>query len=197
MHALPHRSLMFSAVVLVTAGMPYPDPPPFKLDSAYYQCKAVPSRSCASHFNMAEGDTWYARSPNLRGLNMSHSLEEFLDFSWLLEMDNYCSKMLRTLLCLHYFPPCSPNSSPAVLVQPCREVCREAAEACLPIARALRGDSIIIPHHLNCANFPDYENRRSSRYYHHEGRADNSPVGLLRPNTVLACPNACKLAYSN
>ena len=194
MHALLHSSLILSAVIVLAVSMPAPETTPPKLDSAYHQCKPVPSRSCARHFNMREEDTWYATFPNARGLSLSHSLREFSDFSWLMEMDNYCSRMLYTLLCFHYFPPCSLPSDPGLVVQPCREVCREATEACLPIARALRGDAVSIPYHLDCANFVEY-NHRSARYYRHGGRADNTAAGSLTPNVVLACPNSCEFYF--
>ena len=174
--------------------MPHPEATPPKLDNAYLQCKPVTSRSCASHFNMGAEETWYARFPNARGLSLDRSLKEFSDFTWLLEMDNYCSRMLHALLCFHYFPPCSPPSHPGLLVQPCQEVCKEATRACLPIARALRGDAVSIPNHLDCANFAEHTHR-NARYYHHEGRAENTAVGSFSPNTVLACPNASEFVY--
>lgn len=141
---------------------------------------------------MPEGSTWYATFPNARGLGLTHSLREFSDFTRLLEMDNYCSLMLYSLLCFHYFPPCSPPNSSAFVVEPCQEVCREATEACLPIARAINGDAVSIPNHLDCANFAEYGQRRA-RYYYPGGRADNTATRSLSPNVVLACPNSCEL----
>lgn len=192
MHILVHSSLIFSTVIVVVITMPAPDTTPPKLDNAYHQCKPVPSRACARHFNMPEGSTWYATFPNARGLGLTHSLREFSDFMRLLEMDNYCSLMLYSLLCFHYFPPCSPPNSPAFVVEPCQEVCREATEACLPIARAINGDAVNIPNHLDCANFAEYGHRRA-RYYYPGGRADNTATRSLSPNVVLACPNSCEL----
>ena len=196
MHAPVHSSLIISAVIAVVISMPAPESTPPKLDTPYHQCKPVPSRTCARHFNMPEENTWYATFPNARGLGLNHALKEFSDFSRLLEMENYCSQMLYTLLCFHYFPPCSLPNNPGLVVQPCQEVCREATEACLPIARAMSGDAVRIPNHLDCTNFAEYHNRRA-RYYHHGGRADNTATGAtVSPNLVLACPNSCEFNHS-
>ena len=160
-----------------------------KLDASYHhRCKPVHNHSCAKHFNMLEEDAWYARFPNNRGVGLSRSLNEFADFTWLLELNNYCSRMLYTLLCFHYFPPCSPLSLLQLIVQPCREVCREATEACLPIARAVHGEAVSIPHHLDCANF------QSSSLHHRSSGVkfvvENDATLSNDPTVVLACPNS-------
>ena len=192
MHAPVHSSLIILAAISVVISMPAPESTPPKLDSAFHQCKPVPIRTCARHFNMPEETTWYATFPNARGLGLAHSLKEFSDFTRLLEMGNYCSLMLHTLLCFHYFPPCSPPNNPGLVVQPCQEVCREATEACLPIARAMSGDAVSIPNHLDCVNFAEYSHHRT-RYYNHASRADNTASGtVISPNVVLACPNSCE-----
>lgn len=179
MHTLMQRSLVFSVAFLVLSCSP-------SAKSAYtsvrYECKPVANLTCTRHFNMREG-TWYARFPNARGLDRNRSMEEFSDFSWLLEQENYCSRMLYILLCFYYFPPCSPPSGPELVAWPCNEVCREAAEACLPIARAMRGDNLDIPRHLDCSNFESGSHAQDIIR-----RPGSEETGVL-----LACPNASKL----
>lgn len=191
MYTLLHWSLIFPTVFLVVRTMPTPETTPPKLDLAYHQCKPLNNHTCALHFNMREGDAWYARFPNTRGLSLDRSLKEFSDFTWLLEQNNYCSHMLYTLLCFHYFPPCSPLNGPELIAQPCQEVCREATEACLPIAKAIHGDFVNIPHHLDCANFKSAAHGPGSVQYEH--RVENELASPTDPTVVVACPNSCEL----
>lgn len=194
-----HRLLALSTLTVAVISLPTPYSKPPVLDSAYQRCKPIsddewPSRrSCARHFSMGAENTWHATFPNARGFNVNDSMREFSDFSSLLEMDNYCSRMLYTLLCFYYFPPCSLHTHPGMVVQPCQEVCREATEACLPAVRALSGGSVgLIPPHLNCSNFEEYR-LRQLRYFNPERREDRT----RQPNTVLACPNSCKSSPSS
>lgn len=172
-----------SAIFLVGSSMPPPEVSPPKTDvvnNAYLRCMPVNDRSCASFFNMGEEDLWYARFPNARGLSLNRSLKEFTDFSWLLSQNNYCSRMLYTLLCFHYFSPCTPSlGNPDIVAQPCREICNEATEACVPIARAKHGDGLSIPGHLECTNFEQGNDG-----------AGNRVTGSAHSTVVLACPNS-------
>ena len=166
--------------------MPSPEvsSPKTHINSAYLRCMPVTDRSCARFFNMREEDTWYARFPSSRGLGLSRSVKEFSDFSWLLNQDNHCSSMLYTLLCFHYFSPCTPSlRNPEIVARPCREVCDEATEACLPIVRAKHGDAVNIPRHLNCTNF-----ERGN-----DG-AGNHVTGSANSTVVIACPNSSELS---
>ena len=183
MHGPMQHSLVFSVAFVVLSCIPSAKSTSDVYTSVRYECKPVANLSCTRHFNMREG-TWYARFPNARGLDRNHSKEEFSDFSWLLNQDNYCSRMLYILLCFFYFPPCSPQSGPELVARPCNEVCREAAEACLPIARAMRGDNLDIPRHLDCSNFES---------------GSRAPEDIIRrpgseeTGVLVACPNASEL----
>lgn len=195
MRSLLHCSLGLSAIFLAVSSLPSPMLEP-KADTssldAFYQCKPVANSSCARHFNMREEDAWYAGFPNARGFSLNRSLKEFSDFSWLLHQKNYCSRMLYNLLCFYYFPPCLPQNGPELVARPCYEVCREAADACLPIAQVIRGDTVNIPHHLNCANFEKsrvQDDIRGDSEVTRSAAADSTTV-------VLACPNASELNYS-
>lgn len=187
MHSQLHCLLGLSAIVIMAvSGLPSPQRTYTNSQSLNNcQCKPVTNSSCAKHFNMRQEDTWYARFPNARGLGLKRSLNEFSDFSWLLELNNYCSHMLHLLLCFYYFPPCSPQYQFDLFAKPCQEVCREATDACLPIARALRDGAVSIPRHLDCVNFTS----KSSA-----GDAVRVNVATTRSTgqstSVLACPNA-------
>ena len=185
------KTLLYNAVNLLALFLAVSSfPSGLKTDplEAFHQCKPIENSICARHFNniMRENDTWYARLPNARGLNLDRSLKEFADFSWLLEQNNYCSRMLYFTLCFYYFPPCSPQSSPEVAAGLCQEVVREATEACLPIAQALHGDSVGIPHHLDYANFESKEPRVQD---------DIQPEVIGYAGDLLACPNASEFEW--
>lgn len=190
MHSQLHCSLGLAAIIIMAVNsLPAPERTYTHIQSPYtFQCEPVTNRTCAHHFNMREEDTWYARFPNARGLSLNRSLNEFSDFSKLLVQNNYCSHMLHILLCFYYFPPCSPRIESDLFAKPCQEVCREATEACLPLARAMRNDgndAVSIPRHLDCVNFQS----RSS-----VGNTIRPDVGITRSTgvstVVLACPNA-------
>ena len=181
MHTLMQRSLVFSVAFLVLSCILLVESTS-ETSTSFHQCIPVANLSCARHFNMREG-SWYARFPNARGLDLNRSIGEFSDFSWLLHQNNYCSRMLYILLCFYYFPPCSPQSGPQLIARPCNEVCREAAEACLPIAKVMRGDSLRIPRHLDCSNFES-----GTRVLE-----DIRGPGSDGPSVLLACPNASEL----
>ena len=174
MRTLLLYSFIFLVVFLVWSSLASLETSPSKA-ALHHQCKPVTNGSCAHYFNMRDEDSWYARFPNARGLGLTRSLKEFYDFSWLLNQSNYCSRMLHIMLCFYYFPPCSPLWNPEMSARPCREVCREATEACQPIARALRGSAVSIPRHLDCANFE--ESRGAGN-----GEVDSTEL--------LACPNS-------
>lgn len=127
-------------VAIVTAQSP-------KIDR---QCQRVEESLCARHFNF----TFLGLFPNSRGLSMSQAVSEFGEFLPLLELNNYCSHVLHSFLCYHYFPPCVSDDHPLLL--PCREVCEVAWSECLDIAYQMLG--IPPPEHLNCANFPIKDN---------------------------------------
>ena len=116
-----------------------------------YECRELRSSTCADHFGLA---TWYGRFPNDVGLNRDDSVVDFFNFFALLYQDNYCSNVLHNLLCLHYFPLCSP-SCPDQWVTPSRQLCTEALEACLPYAHVLYGGAFenTFPKFLNCTSF--------------------------------------------
>lgn len=185
MHFQLHCSLGLSAIVIMAvSGLPLPERTYINSQSLNnFQCKPVTNSTCAKHFNMRVENTWYARFPNARGLSLNRSINEFSDFSWLLELNNYCSHMLHLLLCFYYFPPCSPQYQFDLFAKPCQEVCREATDACLPIVRALRGGAVSIPRHLDCVNFTS----RSSVGVR-VNVATTRSTGLS--TSVLACPNA-------
>lgn len=183
MHSQLHCSLGLAAIIIMAvSSLPAPERTYTYSQSPYtFQCEPVTDRSCAHHFNMREEDTWYARFPNARGLGLNQSLNEFFDFSKLLDQNNYCSHMLHTLLCFYYFPPCSPKIESDLYAKPCQEVCREATEACLPIARAMGDEAVSIPRHLDCVNFQSV------------GNTVRPDVAITRSTgvstVVLACPN--------
>ena len=101
---------------------------------------------CARHFNFS----FYGMFPTNRHLSMRQAVSEFAAFLPLLKLNNYCSHVLHSFLCYHYFPPCAKASHPAYL--PCREVCEVAWDECLDLAYQMY--SIPPPEHLNCTNFP-------------------------------------------
>lgn len=96
--------------------------------------------------------SWPSLFPNSRNQSESDALSEFLDFSGLLHLDNYCSYLLHSFLCIHYFPPCNPSSTKNLMVLPCREVCELAMTECLNYV--YEHYNATRPEHLNCTNFP-------------------------------------------
>ena len=104
-------------------------------------------------------------SPANRGLPHNEALRELEDYRILLERDNYCSYVLHSFLCFHYFSPCLPpvyshfpvpNSRPDLQVTiPCREICEEAWSECLnEVFDTSSLKNITPPEHLNCCRFP-------------------------------------------
>ena len=101
--------------------------------------------------------------PNARNLSIVDAMREFSDFDRILELDNYCSYLLHSFLCIHYFSPCDPSSEAGnPLVVPCREICVLAMGGCLDYVFDTYLN-ISLPEHLNCSNFPTAEsaNNRS------------------------------------
>ena len=117
---------------------------------ARYECRELRHNMCADHYGL---ETWYGRFPNAAGLNKDDSVANFFNFFALLYQDNYCSHVLHTLLCTHYFPPCSPDC-PDRWVTPSRQLCAEAVEACQPYARILYGREFESDF-LNCTSFAE------------------------------------------
>ena len=131
-------------------------------------CMPIPYHQCSAFFN---GDTTgeiagspvappsprdappplrYAKFPNARGQMMADALEEFHSFVPLLSLNNYCSYLLHSFLCFHYFSPCIPGKELPFVI-PCRAVCEEAWRECL---ESVLREYNIYPEHLNCTNFP-------------------------------------------
>ena len=122
------------------------------------QCLLTYPKECSSFFRGTEvapsgSLQQYSIFPNARNLLLTDALREFGDFNRLLSLNNYCSYLLYSFLCIHYFSPCDPESNSNVFVVPCRAMCEEAAVECLDY---VFNDYLNIsrPHHLNCANFP-------------------------------------------
>ena len=128
------------------------------LCSIQRQCLQTYQKECVTFFKGKEvapsESLQHSIFPNARNLSLVDALGEFNDFYRLLSLNNYCSYLLHSFLCIHYFSPCDPTrSNGEVFVVPCRAVCEEATVECrldyvydhLDISR---------PQHLNCANFP-------------------------------------------
>ena len=167
--------------------------------SQVQDCRAVPraqSGPCADYFVV---ETWYGRPLDaLEGLDPDDSIAEFFDFFALLYQDNYCSRMLFTLLCFHYFPPCSP-ARPGVVATPCRHVCTEAMTACLPYAHALYGKMFesAFPQYLNCSHFAEVDADNISLECSVNASDESSTCSTIRELDEIssfACPNASKSA---
>ena len=177
------RSLFFAALLVATDCM------------IKRRClPSVPQSTCSDFFNGVDlggasssvSDTnslppvsnpWPSTFPNARNLTLMEALEEFSGYERLLCLDNYCSYLLHSFLCIHYFPPCFPDdpnsNTPAkdpMLVLPCREVCEVAMEECLDYVYAVY--AIPRPEHLNCTNFPEREN----------------PCNKQQKDYIVACP---------
>ena len=129
------------------------------------KCVEVYQRECAHFFN-GVGNTsnvavtsalpWPSAFPNARGLFLTQVLREFESYRQLLSFDNYCSHLLHTFLCLHYFPPCVPTPAggkPLPPVVPCRGLCEEAWSECLDFVYSHY--ELAPPEHLRCDNFPE------------------------------------------
>lgn len=162
-----------------------------------HQCVEMPPPNiCRDYFGT---DDWYARFPNSRGQMRDEAIDEFSDYLDLLYQNNYCSHMLYASLCFYYFPKCS-LSRPNVAATPCREVCEEVSAACLPIAYALKGNDLNIPHHLNCTNFesmePSVTGSAETTCNSGSNGSSGSGSGEASCSTsapdLVACPNACK-----
>lgn len=163
-----------------------------------YECKEVPRELCADHFGV---ESWYGRFPNTKGLDLDDSIVEFFHFFALFYQNNYCSHMLLNVLCFHYFPLCSPEC-PDIGVTPCRQLCTEAVESCLPYARVLYRDIFKdindFPHILNCSNFAD----ANSETTHCSSTVSssfnsNAPCCFASAVVALECPNASMLHTYN
>lgn len=126
------------------------------------KCVDVYQRECAQFFNGVEGQNtsnvavtstslWPSTFPNARGLFLTQVLREFQSYRELLSFDNYCSHLLHTFLCFHYFPPCIP-SKPLDSVVPCRALCEEAWSECLDFVYSHY--ELPRPEHLSCDNIP-------------------------------------------
>ena len=120
------------------------------------QCLQITQPQCANFFyGNQHGDTepsLHSTFPNVRNLQVLQALHEFANFNSLLYMNNYCSYLLHSFLCIHYFPPCHPNDAERPMVVPCRSVCEEAMAECLD--RVYVTYNISRPEHLECENFP-------------------------------------------
>ena len=121
------------------------------------QCLRTYQRECSSFIRgteVAPSESFqYSIFPNARNLLLIDALKEIGDFTPLFCLNNYCSYLLHSFLCIHYFSPCDPESNNDVLVVPCRAVCEEASAECLDY---VFNDYLNIsrPQHLNCTNFP-------------------------------------------
>ena len=122
------------------------------------QCLHTYQKECVTFFNgkeVAPSESFqYSLFPNARNLSLVDALGEFNDFYLLLSLNNYCSYLLHSFLCIHYFSPCDPESNSKVFVVPCRAVCEEAAVECRLDYVLDHYVNIPRPQHLNCANFP-------------------------------------------
>ena len=147
------------------------------------KCLNISQIECAAFFNGVETSNvgseislWPTTFPNARNLSLVDALLEFSGFNALFSRlnKNYCSYLLHSFLCIHYFPPCSQTTKDQTpqLVVPCRAVCEDAMEECLD---DLYNNYINIsrPKHLDCRNFPD--------------ESDGS--------VIVACPSPGKIAY--
>ena len=98
------------------------------------QCLQTYQKECVTFFNGKEvapsESLQYSIFPNARNLSLVDTLTEFNDFYLPLSLNNYCSYLLHSFLCIHYFSPCDPESNSKVFVVPCRAVCEEAAVEC-------------------------------------------------------------------
>ena len=131
---------IWSVVQLMHLATSYPHPT--------RSCLNMPELHCANSIGGG-----YTISPNVIGLTYEAALGEFLSFSQLLELNNYCSYLAHIFLCLHYFPPCAPGQPVPILVLPCRQLCEEAWEECLDyIYYSILNTTA--PEHLECTNFP-------------------------------------------
>ena len=121
------------------------------------ECLPTYQRECLSFFRGTEvapsESLQHAIFPNARNLFPDEARAEFDDFYPLLSLNNYCSYLLHSFLCIHYVPPCDPTSNSTAFVVPCRAVCEEAAAECLDYVFD-NYLNISRPQHLNCSNFP-------------------------------------------
>ena len=104
---------------------------------------------------------WSSTFPNARNLTLVEALIEFRAYEKLLSVSNYCSYLLHSFLCIHYFPPCDPTAvSKSPLVVPCRQLCELATEECLDYV--FDKYNISRPEHLNCSHFPERDTECTS-----------------------------------
>ena len=120
-------------------------------------CLEVRQDYCASFFNGRDAEAPYSPSsfwpstfPNAINFTLPEALIGFSTFKVLLDLDNYCSYLLHSFLCMHFFPPCLPDKR---LIVPCRRVCEEAMEECLNYVYE-EYLNVSTPWHLECSNFP-------------------------------------------
>ena len=150
-------------------------------------CVSVPQSTCSRFFRSVEADPsagtpaqtplrWPSTFPNARNLDLLGALREFSHFIRLLRLDNYCSYLLHSFLCMHYFPPCDPSATSHPMVVPCRELCEVAMDECL-IDYVLDYYCISRPQHLNCTTFPE--------------RGD--PCDMEQMEFIIACPDPGRL----
>ena len=140
--------------------------------SSYGNCLEVEENACSRYFSGEEGSGMtsalfqWSVSPANRGLSHKETLRELEDYRILLERDNYCSYVLHSFLCFHYFSPCLPSvyslpptslptrPDPQVTI-PCREICEEAWSECLnEVFDTSSLKNVTHPEHLNCSRFP-------------------------------------------
>ena len=121
------------------------------------RCLNVYQPECATFFNggvqtnaVGSASLWPSTFPNARNLSLAHAMGEFDDFQILLSVDNYCSYLLHSFLCIHYFPPCNPDTERPMMVVPCRAICEEAMAECLDKVYTIFSR----PKHMECRNFP-------------------------------------------
>ncbi|KAJ7376989.1 hypothetical protein OS493_031261 [Desmophyllum pertusum] len=71
-----------------------------------------------------------------------------------------CSPILRSFLCLLYFPPCVINNNTNMIMkwkwkmEPCRDVCEEARRGCEPVLLAL---GFRWPEIMKCEEYPTFD----------------------------------------
>lgn len=71
-----------------------------------------------------------------------------------------CSPILRSFLCLLYFPPCVINNNTNMIMkwkwkmEPCRDVCEEARRGCEPVLLAL---GFRWPEIMKCDEYPTFD----------------------------------------
>ena len=108
-------------------------------------CVVVKENICSNYFN---GNLCSYFPTSTRDLSMKETISEFSHFLPLLKLDNYCSYLLHTVLCYHYYPACTAQNH----LLPCRGLCEEVFDECL--TKIYKSWKISAPDHLNCSRFP-------------------------------------------